>query len=1056
MSGTPVRRPRWLLTLVLLPLAVSPAGAAPPSSEFVIHAWQRQHGLPENMVKAVCQTRDGYLWIATYAGVARFDGFKFTVFNGLDLPVLPSDACKTLAEDSVGNLWIGTEKGLVRWTGAEATVFTTTNGLSSDDIRLLLAGQSNSLWIATSHGLDRFCEGNIRSFTVQDGLRSPFVGAMYEDPLGRLWFTTIRGVQYWTPATAGFEDCVNYLVAPDLKYLPGPWSNCPLTGRQGALWLARRPERNGVFMGLALLTCTNDPAVLTQALRGEATGRLFTYLDDSTAPIGLIECLLTDHDGNVWLGTERNGLFRFRDGNWTRFGRAEGLTDDWIMCLFEDREGDLWIGTRRGGLNRLQRRRFESSGVEEGLAHTKAWTICEGRNGRVWIGTDGGLSYWQDGRFTNYGVEEGLTNLAVRALHEDATGKLWIGTGDGLFSLYDGCITNERPMPHGMFKVRALTTDRSGNLWVGWEKGLLQRTNGQWRNFTTKEGLPHNDVRAILEDQRGALWLGTFGGGVIRWQDGHMTHFTTREGLASNFAWTLQEDADGVLWIGTESGLTRHENGRFTSYTIREGLFDNLINQILEDERGWLWFSCDRGIFRVSKRELNDVAAGRARSVHSIAYSEADGLRSAETNGRKSQPAGIRTHDGRLWFPTAKGVAIVDPATLDYEEVPPPVVIEEVTANGRLVFSNARASVADATTNDFRTALSNPKLGTPNLELHLPPGGARLLAFHQTANCLAAPDRVRFKYRLLGSHSEWIDAGPRRVAHYTNLRPGHYRYQVIACNQHGVWNETGASFAFYLTPYFYETWWFYTLCGAALAVLGLMLLRWRLNQLHRIQALEAHARISRELARISSDLHDSLGGTLSRHTHLLTQTRREAAHPGALREHLDSLERSTRDALQNLKEIIWATNPRCDTPDHLVTFICEYAARALEPAGIHCRFDVPVALPDCEMPAAVRHHVFLIVKEALHNIVRHAAASEVSLRATTGPSLLHLAIEDNGVGFNPSPSPMPPRAADRGNGLANMQQRMQHCGGRLTVTSACGQGTKIQLEIPLSQPGRQL
>jgi ligand-binding sensor domain-containing protein/signal transduction histidine kinase len=1115
------------------------------ASEYVAQSWQRQHGLPENMVKALCQTRDSYLWIGTYSGLARFDGLKFTVFNHVNLPGLPSDVCKTLAEDGEGNLWIGTDNGLVRWRDQTLDAYTTEHGLNDNDIRLLCVGQQNRLWIATSEGLHRFSEGKLTRLTAQDGLKLNFVSSMYEDPSGALWVSTSRGVQRWNPVTTKFEDCVNYDNLDANKAAIGFWSNCHIRGSAETLWMGRVRWPDDEFNGLSLLGCAHEPALVSDALvRGSQAG-LLNYTNESGVSAGNLQFLLPDHLGNVWLATERGGLVQFRDGKFARYDKAHGLTDGSLMSLLEDREGNLWIGTRNGGLNRLRSHAFQAYSTDDGLPHEKAWTMCERHDGGVWLGTDGGVTLWQDGLVTNYMASHGLTGTTVRSLHEDREGTLWIGTGNGLFSLQQGKVASHQLMTgHAMHKIRVVNSDRAGNLWVGWEHGLLQLTNGVWRNFTTNDDLAHNDVRAVLEDRHGALWLGTFGGGLNRWHEGKVTVLTTKDGLASDFAWTLYEDAEGILWIGTEGGLSRLSlsssteeragvRSRIFSYTTREGLFDNLINQILEDDRGNLWLSCDRGIFRVSKQELNAVAEGKAESVQSVVYSEADGLLSAETNGRKSQPAGCTTRDGRLWFPTAKGVAVVDPAKLDSEEIPPPVVIEEVQANGQPIFSNSRGTgfsrfpiggegrgerapgereVRGEDTREWSQIVNRKS------EIHLPPGGARLLTFQYTANCLAAPEKVRFKYRLLGSHSDWIEASTRRAAHFTDLRPGHYRFQVIACNQHGVWNETGASLAFYLAPFFYQTWWFYAVCAALIGFSGWALLRWRMNELRKIQALEGQTGLSRELARISHDLHDALGSTLTREAHLITQAQRalgqpseskNAPHPSSghpphehpsrpppphpalspgggeggvspgegasdpIRQHLESLQHASGDARQTLKEIIWATNPSCDTLEHLVSYICQYASQYLEPTGIRCRFDVPVSLLEREIPAATRHHFFLTAKEALHNIVRHANATEVWIRAATDNSTLRLSIEDNGCGFapqlhvapkqrgggsTPDAQPLTPmnrehalnrQPADRGNGLPNMRQRIHDCGGRFALTSAPGQGTKIQIEIPL-------
>ncbi|MCZ7635993.1 MAG: hypothetical protein M5U12_08120 [Verrucomicrobia bacterium] len=349
---------------------------------------------------------------------------------------------------------------------------------------------------------------------------------------------------------------------------------------------------------------------------------------------------------------------------------------------------------------------------------------------------------------------------------------------------------------------------RAGGVWVGTAVGLQWLHDGQWHKFTTADGLGTNDVRALLEDRTGALWVGTFGGGLSRLRDGAWTTLRTADGLSNDRVWALHEDQDGVLWIGTEYGLNRLERGRFTRFTTASGLPDNLVNQILEDDRGWLWVGHDRGIYRVRRDELNHLAAGRVKNLRCVRYDETEDGLPIETNGQKSQPAGGRMRDGRLWFPTTRGVLVFDPARHREEDTPPVLVIEQVRASGRRVYDNGPP--------DPQEPLQPCSAGLP---LHFPPGSARVLEFRYGAVTFGSPEQSRFKFRLLGLDESWTDAGTRRVAYFTDLRPGAYRLQVIAANRHGVWNEEGTSLAFRVQPFLHETWWFY-----AVAALGATLL----------------------------------------------------------------------------------------------------------------------------------------------------------------------------------------------------------------------------------------
>src|SRR3989440_815410 len=336
--------------------------------------------------------------------------------------------------------------------------------------------------------------------------------------------------------------------------------------------------------------------------------------------------------------------------------------------------------------------------------------------------------------------------------------------------------------------------------------------DGTFTTYTTKDGLSKNDVRAIRQDSAGDLWFGEYGGGVSRFHDGRFISFTTKQGLSDNRVFVIYEDIDHALWIGTENGLNRLSDGNISRFTVEQGLFDNVINDVLEDSEGNMWISCNRGIYRVRKEELLAVGReGKAKKVKYVAYGTSDGMLSSETNG-ENQPAACKTQDGKLWFPTTEGVVMIDPERIKNNELPPPVAIEEIKVRDRLLHP----------------------LGL----VRLSPGHGDLLEVHYTANSLAAPEKVRFKYRLEGLDKDWVEAGNRRVAYYTNLRPGDYTFRVIACNNHEVWNDQGASFALVLAPHFYQTWPFYALCGLFTVVFGYALHWVRLGVVRKIERLE--------------------------------------------------------------------------------------------------------------------------------------------------------------------------------------------------------------------------
>lgn len=654
----------------------------------------------------------------------------------------------------------------------------------------------------------------------------------------------------------------------------------------------------------------------------------------------------------------------------------------------------------------------------------------------MWIGTEEGVSQLKAGRVRNFTQREGLAKNPVRSIAEDASGSIWIGTGGGLNVFRDG-VLRRQTFPHEpeRDKTRVVHPARDGALWLGTADGLFHLMDGVWTIFRTTNGLANNDVRALLEDRAGNLWIGTAGSGVQRLSEGKFTSFTTTNGLANNSAWAFHEDNESALWIGTEGGLSRLHHGRLTTYTTRDGLPDNMVNAILEDDFGRLWVSHDRGIYWVRREEFTALADGKIKTLRCVRYDESDGLPSIETNGQKSYPAACKTRDGRLWFPTTKGVAVIDPRQVALDDVPPLASLEQVRANGLVVFGNRSPDVRAAGMNS--TAKFQPSA------LHFAPGTARVPEFRYTANTFVAPEKSHFKYRLRGANEHWVDAGTRREAYFADLRPGDYEFEVIAANHRRIWQDQGATFAFGIAPFIYQTSWFYVLCGAGAAGFTAVVVAWRLRELRKIHRLEQQAAITHERSRIAKDLHDGLGADLTRLTLLADLASGESGTSSG--EHVRKLSQTSREAARELKELIWVANPANDSVEGLVSRICQNAEDFLRDARIKCRLDIAPDLPGKPVSTEHRRNLLLVTREALNNVVKHAGASEVCIRAKTNGESLQLAIEDDGHGFDPA------TARPDGLGLSSMRRRIVNLGGTFDLESRPGAGTKILMVIKLGK-----
>jgi ligand-binding sensor domain-containing protein/class 3 adenylate cyclase len=755
-------------------------------TQYMHDVWSARDGLPQQTVRSITQTRDGYLWLGTDEGLARFDGIRFKIFDPSSAPEMKNPNIRCVVEDREGSLWVGArEGGLMRLRRGEWRRFTAKDGLSDEWIHALTEGRDGSLWIGTFRGgLYRLKDDHFTEYRKKDGLPERPLGPLLEDVSGTLWIGT-RGAGLYRFRDGRFSGITSK------DGLPNDFVSALHEGADGSLWI-------GTEGGLARMR--EGSITVLKAEDGLSNNR--------------VRALLEDREGSLWIGTDGGGLTRFRAGRFSVYSKKDGLSDDSVIALAEDREGSLWIGTFSGGLNRLANTRVTVHAAREGLAGDAVMAVLAARDGAVWAASwRQGLNRLAKGELSIFTKKDGLPSDGIATLLEDREGGLWLGAYEGLWRMKDGGFTHYPLLPDGSrVLVAGLVFDRAGGLWVSSDVGVFRRReDGGFTRYTTADGLANNRCYGIAEDKSGAVWVAT-AGGLSRFEAGKITSITTDAGLSSNLVHALYPDEDGTLWIGTKGGgLNRLRSGVITAFTIREGLFDNTVYWILDDGQGRLWMTCNKGVFSVTKRELEDVADGRIERLNPVAYGMDDGMRSRECNG--GHPGGQQTKDGRLWFPTLEGIAVIDPVYSYENTIPPPVVIERVVADGEVT----------------EAALSGEACpGGPCLSLR---PGLEKLEIDYTGLSLVAPRRVRFKYRLEGFERGWSDVGGRRTAYYTNLPPGDYVFRVAASNNDGVWNETGASIAIRLEPFFYQTAPFKGLLGLMLVVAGYGAYRLRILRL---------------------------------------------------------------------------------------------------------------------------------------------------------------------------------------------------------------------------------
>jgi signal transduction histidine kinase/ligand-binding sensor domain-containing protein len=994
-------------------LAFAVVAAPLPAATFLaegyaVRVWQTEDGLPQNMVTSAVQTRDGYLWFGTYSGLARFDGGRFEVFDPANTPGITDRRIACLFADAQDRLWIGHEAGVVtRYERGHFEPYTQSSGRSGEKVIGLGADEQGRVWAMRGDGaIDSLQEKGRR--------------------ISSLITPALPSVMGWAAGAGG-----NLWVAEN-----------GLAARltDGALEVATfpAPRQDNYVLGIGAAAGGGAWVLCDGRIRKWQDGRWTEDRGDFPWPTGPLACGLELHDGTLAIGTIYSGLYLvYGDGRPpTHIDRPNGLPQSWVRFLYEDRERNLWLGTGSAGLVSIHATPFSILNAPDQWQGCTVLSVAAGRDGSLWIGTDGATLYQHAaGKWTHYGEAEGLGNGYVPAVATTAEGTVWVGQfwWGSPFRLENGRFIRPPGVDDRMSPVFALLPNSPDELLVGARDGLMKLQSGRATWLAKSPSGSAGAACAIARDSQGGVWCGFEEGGLAHIVDGKVTIFRRQDGIASDAIRSLLVDDDGALWIGTaDAGLSRYKQGRFANLGVTQGVADKVICKIVDDGRGYYWLSTHHGLQRVAKDQLNRCADGAIPAVVSQVYDQSDGLPTVEFVGGL-QASACKSPDGRLWFATSKGVVAVDPARIEPNPHPPPVVIESPLVDGKVAPVSAGVVTSELPPNHER--------------LEIPFAG---LSF-------VAPAKVRFRYRLDGIDNNWVDAGPQRTAFYSRLSAGTYRFRVVACNNDGLWNDEGASLTFTVAPFFWQTWWFISLCGVG-AISGVAwgaraVTRRRLQR--RMEQLEREHAVERERSRIAQDIHDDIGASVTRITMLSQPRPDQLANPQQTSVVLSRIGSAARDVTRALDEIVWAVDPRHDTLDSLVGYMGAYAQDLLAAANIRCRLDFPPRLPAWPVTAEVRHHVFLAFKEALNNAVKHAAATEVHISLELGPDGFVLAVEDNGRGLEASPANA--SATGRtltGHGLPNLQRRLARIGGRCEVSSQPETGTRIAFVVDVRKAAR--
>ncbi|MEX2463824.1 MAG: two-component regulator propeller domain-containing protein [Balneolaceae bacterium] len=965
--------------------------------EYVVTQFGMEQGLPQSSVNDIHQSQDGYIWLATFGGLVRFDGHSLTTFNRSNTKGMRSDRILNIYEDSKGYLWLGTEDGFLRFKDGNSKSYIIRRGSQIYSPLKVAEDTAGTLWLSV-HGTPYKSEGDTfvevpvltDSVSIQKANNDP-TGVVLAHDLEILKTTGDEIVQI-----ADLSDYASYNFVDVVEYPKGSGSYFLATTGEGIL---RYKDGEPTFYSVE-------------------SGLISRYA----------KRLYVDRDQNLWAVTY-DGIHRWNGSGFEAFDVIHSSDEIQFSAFTQDNEGNYWAGTPSKGFYKIRPSVISTISYDQGLNYESMLSISKLNDGKMLFSTNcGGVYEWDGERAIYSAVNSHLPNLCNWSVFEDSKGRIWFGSR----ILYvtesldrQGTIIGEEDGFSGV-DIFAITEDSKGNIWIGSLNGLFRYDGEQFQHYTTEDGLSYNDVRVIFEDTESeTLWIGT-SAGLNTYQNGQIRHYELLEFVDDTlntrepYIRAIYKDDEGTIWLGSYgSGIFRIDDGHVTHITQEDGLFDDIVSHIVEDENGNFWMGSNRGISRVHKTELNNLIDGTIESVQSYSYGASDGMHSPETNGG-FQPSTLTDSFGNIYFPTVAGVAVVSTRDVSRNELPPSIYIENLrTSDNEIPLSSAITLPYD---NSF-------------------------LEIKYTAINFTDPGKVEFKYKIEGLHGSWLDAGANRSAMFSNLPSGEYTFQVIASNDDGIWNTDGATLAITVIPPFWQTNWFYSLVALLFLTSGPTVYFVRVKNLESEnkrqksfteQLIESQ---ESERRRIASELHDGLGQQI-----LVIKNRAELAKmqsdkADVLEDQLNEIMQSAVSSIQSVRDITHGLRPV-----HLEKFglteaienLCEQLQRTSK-----MEWSYHVENIDRYIPKNKEINFYRVIQEGTNNILKHSLANEASVIVKVEDSVIKAVIWDDGKGFD-----LQQLKLFAGLGFLGMKERTETLGGTLQIHSEIEKGTTLTIEIP--------
>ena len=967
-------------------------------SQYSHTAWTFRDGFPVGNIFAIAQTSDGYFWLGGEFGLFQFDGVRARRWEPPSGQPLPDRFIFRLLGTHNGALWIGTFSGLVTWDGTNLIRHPEFDGQL---VQALVEDHEGTVWVGTRRSGDKVshvCSIGHRNTQCSgdDGALGEAVWAIHEDRSGTLWVCADSGVWRWRP---------------------GP--------------IARVSQK---LRNISSLTESKDGRTLMATYGGDVTQLSGDTQNPNPIPYPIVATmrtnadrkldankLLWDRNGGLWVGSVEHGLIHASHSRSDTFTKADGLSGDIVLCLFEDREGNVWVSTT-GGLDRFREFPVSTVSSKQGLPSDAVASVLADRDGSVWIGTHDGLTRWKNGKTETFRKANGMPGDIVESLFQDLGGRVWVYAGHDLAYFRAGrFVALHHAVPSE--DVYSITGDNQGNLWLAGNTGLSRLHDGHFLEQVPWPVLGHSERAKTLVADHGGIWVSFWNEKAVSYfKDGKVqVSYTAAQGLGKGRIADLRLDGDGALWVATdEGGLSRIQNGQVATLSSTNGLPCNMIHWSIEDSHRSLWMYTACGLVRIARSEVEAWIADSRHRVAPAALDSADGVKLRAVSPSSYSPTVARSMDGKLWFMAAEGVQVANPDHLPYNEFPPPVHIEQITADDKPY---------------------DAKNGT-----RLPPH-IHYLAIDYTALSLVAPEKMRFRYRLDGVDPDWREVVNDREVQYSNLPPNRYRFRVLACNNSGVWNEEGASIDFVIPPMWYQTYWFLVVCLAAFLAIVWGFYQLRVRQMAYQFNMRLEERVS-ERTRIARDLHDTL---LQSFQALLPRLQAAiillANRPDQARKTLEEAADQASHAIAEGRDAVHGLRMSTIEKNDLAIAIRTFGEELVSAAAPSSpNFNVVVEGVSRNLHPILRDEVYRLATEALRNAFRHAKAQNVEAEIRYDEKYLRLRIRDDGKGIPPDVVSGVGREGHYG--LPGMRERAKLVGGTLTIWTELDGGTEIELNIP--------